>query len=195
MAGAGWPSESHRYGKGLCVVLGDKAVLVRAFVGTLNHQSGKSDFDLYIHNIIIICVLHTSVSAIVCCAARVQEELMILCNLSYRPPDTLVLHVYSILSFLYLMLKIHPSYPILHFMPLSALECVINIYRQQKSSVISICIKNRTFKRTFKLPLSPSVSLSFSLLHFPPLSRPLCRKAHTGIAVKQLQPLSHIFNS
>ena len=41
MAGAGWPSESHRYGKGLCVVLGDKAVLVRAFVRTLNHQSWK----------------------------------------------------------------------------------------------------------------------------------------------------------
>lgn len=77
MAGAGWPSENGRYGKGLCVVLGDKAVRARAFVRTLNHQSEK-DFDLYIHNIIIICVLHTSVTAIVSREALMQDELMIL---------------------------------------------------------------------------------------------------------------------
>lgn len=45
----------------LCVVLGDKTVLVRAFVMTRNHQ--REDFDLYIHNIIIISVPHTSVLA------------------------------------------------------------------------------------------------------------------------------------
>lgn len=47
MAGAVWPSESDRYGKGLCVVLGDKAVLIHAFVRTLNHQSEKTLISIF----------------------------------------------------------------------------------------------------------------------------------------------------
>lgn len=46
------------------MVQSDKAVLAHAIVRTPNHQSEK-DFDLYIHNIIIICVLHASVLSIV----------------------------------------------------------------------------------------------------------------------------------
>lgn len=133
MAGAGWPSESDRYGKGLCVVLGDKAVLTHAFVRTLNHQSEKTLISIFTKSL-------SSVSCARLCRPLLavqpwmQDELMILWNLSNRPSATFVFFLMFIRSplvwfFAHLITKSKAKSFKLHFLVLKTglRACVNNV--------------------------------------------------------------------
>lgn len=78
---------------GLCVVLGDKAVLVHAFVRTPNHRSKNTLISIF--TLLSSSVYYTRLCCpLLAAPSRMQDELMILWNLSNRPSATAFLNVY-----------------------------------------------------------------------------------------------------